>query len=236
MRANFVGRSIVSAITQTPASGPFTPVTTPPMSSPSMGTAPRADCWALSVTAEPAQTAAIAIATTPRYSAFFIFMAPLLSGKAAGQRPGDSARPLWLDRRHSLVETDARRRRDGRDAAADLPGSPDRAGHDVTRARRSGRGRAGPDHPDPADGYAKRGRSSVRHPARWPAAPGDVAPAGGHRSVPARHGIPALRARAAGRHPGGFPRGLGPARRAQRARHERRAGRSADDRAILRAL
>src|SRR5262245_34773375 len=32
MRANLVGRSLVSAITHTPASGPFDPVTTPPMS------------------------------------------------------------------------------------------------------------------------------------------------------------------------------------------------------------
>src|SRR5215218_1133221 len=32
MRTNFVGRSFVSAITHTPASGPFGPVTTPPMS------------------------------------------------------------------------------------------------------------------------------------------------------------------------------------------------------------
>src|SRR5262245_61961844 len=32
MRANLVGRSLVSAITHTPASGPLVPVTTPPMS------------------------------------------------------------------------------------------------------------------------------------------------------------------------------------------------------------
>src|SRR5215510_4279692 len=40
-----VGRSRVSAITQTPASGPRPPVTTPPMSSGSMATAPP-PCWA----------------------------------------------------------------------------------------------------------------------------------------------------------------------------------------------
>jgi hypothetical protein len=34
-----VGSSVVSAITQTPASGPFGPVTTPPMSSASVLTA-----------------------------------------------------------------------------------------------------------------------------------------------------------------------------------------------------
>ena len=33
MRTNFVGRSEVSAMTQTPASGPAGPVTAPPMSS-----------------------------------------------------------------------------------------------------------------------------------------------------------------------------------------------------------
>src|SRR5882757_1097903 len=32
MRANFVGNSVVSAITQTPASGPDAPTTVPPMS------------------------------------------------------------------------------------------------------------------------------------------------------------------------------------------------------------
>jgi hypothetical protein len=43
--ANLVGRSVVSAITQTPASGPLALVTTPPMSSLSMRTA--ALCWLL---------------------------------------------------------------------------------------------------------------------------------------------------------------------------------------------
>src|SRR6185503_5301378 len=36
--ANLVGSSVVSAITQTPASGPLGPVTVPPISSPSMAT------------------------------------------------------------------------------------------------------------------------------------------------------------------------------------------------------
>src|SRR5262245_42587875 len=45
MRANFVGSSVVSAITHTPASGPLGPVTTPPMSSLSMATSAAA-CWA----------------------------------------------------------------------------------------------------------------------------------------------------------------------------------------------
>src|SRR5262249_11521318 len=44
--ANLVGKSSVSAITQTPASGPFGPRTTPPMSSPSMATWSLPPCWA----------------------------------------------------------------------------------------------------------------------------------------------------------------------------------------------
>ena len=40
MRANLVGSSVVSAITHTPASGPFALVTVPPMSSGSMATGP----------------------------------------------------------------------------------------------------------------------------------------------------------------------------------------------------
>src|SRR6185369_6774327 len=78
MRANRVGSSVVSAITQTPASGPAGPVTTPPMSSPSMRGAPLPACWAPSVTTEPAQARAIAIATTTRYRPCFLVMAPLL--------------------------------------------------------------------------------------------------------------------------------------------------------------
>ena len=43
MRTNFVGSSEVSAMTQTPASGPFALVTVPPISSPSIAT--RWSCW-----------------------------------------------------------------------------------------------------------------------------------------------------------------------------------------------
>src|SRR6187455_997024 len=45
MRTNRTGKSRVSAITHTPASGPFGPVTTPPMSSASIATS-AAGCWA----------------------------------------------------------------------------------------------------------------------------------------------------------------------------------------------
>jgi hypothetical protein len=44
IRANFVGSAAVSAITQTPASGPFGPVTTPEMSSGSAGIAVETFC------------------------------------------------------------------------------------------------------------------------------------------------------------------------------------------------
>src|SRR5256885_5350132 len=47
MRANLVGVSVVSAITHTPASGPFELVTTPPMSSGSIATVGALLCCAL---------------------------------------------------------------------------------------------------------------------------------------------------------------------------------------------
>src|SRR5687768_4701471 len=71
MRTNFVGRSVVSAITQTPASGPLGPVTTPPMSSASMRTA-AAVFWALMLPAEAARNAPKATATMPRYRTRFV--------------------------------------------------------------------------------------------------------------------------------------------------------------------
>src|SRR5437879_3256454 len=61
MRMKRTGRSRVSAITQTPASGPFGPVTTPPMSSLSMATA----CCACNEAGATQPTAAIPIAATP---------------------------------------------------------------------------------------------------------------------------------------------------------------------------
>src|SRR5262249_12136726 len=79
MRANFVGSSVVSAITHTPASGPLGPVTTPPMALPSMRTAPPAPCWALSVRTEPAHTPTIATIDAHIHSARLVRMALLLS-------------------------------------------------------------------------------------------------------------------------------------------------------------
>src|SRR6266705_4204387 len=54
--ANFVGRSLVSAITHTPASGPFELVTTPPMSSASIATAAPLLCCASTPVKEAART------------------------------------------------------------------------------------------------------------------------------------------------------------------------------------
>src|SRR6185312_5168242 len=66
MRAKRVGRSWVSAITQTPASGPFGPVTTPPMSLPSITTA-AAWGWARRPPGCPRRAAATTAEARPRY-------------------------------------------------------------------------------------------------------------------------------------------------------------------------
>src|SRR5436189_4210561 len=77
--ANFVGRSLVSAMTQTPASGPFAPVTTPAMS---FAPALPVPC----VLRQAVRSAARALATTPKYKIFLIFMNPPLD--AAEGRDG----------------------------------------------------------------------------------------------------------------------------------------------------
>ncbi len=65
---------MVSAITQTPASGPFAPVTTPPMSSLSMATA----VWALNRAGAAASKEARPIAATVKYSLALSLMDALL--------------------------------------------------------------------------------------------------------------------------------------------------------------
>src|SRR6266478_1459391 len=69
---NLVGRSVVSAITQTPASGPFVLVTTPPISSLSMRTT--VSCWLLSWRGHEAKKAAIPTATIPKDNSLLVFM------------------------------------------------------------------------------------------------------------------------------------------------------------------
>ena len=69
---NRVGRSVVSAITQTPASGPFALVTTPPISSLSMLT--DVPCWLLSWLGHEARKAAMPTATIPKYTSFLVIM------------------------------------------------------------------------------------------------------------------------------------------------------------------
>jgi hypothetical protein len=76
MRTNFVGRSAVSAMTQTPASGPFGPVTTPPMSSASMGTLGGGD-WRAPVM-ETARMTRHPIANRPAFALRNVFMVGLL--------------------------------------------------------------------------------------------------------------------------------------------------------------
>src|SRR5258705_13673190 len=80
MRMKRTGRSRVSAITQPPASGPFGPVTTPPMSSLSMVTA----CCACNEAGATQPTTAIPIAATPVKRILRIVM-PLA---VDGPRPG----------------------------------------------------------------------------------------------------------------------------------------------------
>src|SRR6516165_10057227 len=60
--ANLVGRSVVSAITQTPASGPFGPLTTPPISLSPMVTPAGAVCGAASCADERVSNKAAPIA------------------------------------------------------------------------------------------------------------------------------------------------------------------------------
>src|SRR5882672_3084351 len=69
--ANFVGRSVVSAITQTPASGPLGPVTTPPMSPAAALPVP----WVLR---QAVRSAARTAAAMPTYKIFLVFMNPPL--------------------------------------------------------------------------------------------------------------------------------------------------------------
>src|SRR5215470_6610792 len=97
MRANLVGRSVVSAITQTPASGPFDPLTTPPMSSASIATCGAALlCWAAAGAAVPVRysakaAAAKALAATPDCNLLVVFIPSSLlvspdvtTGRSAG--------------------------------------------------------------------------------------------------------------------------------------------------------
>src|SRR5258705_10925416 len=92
MRMKRTGRSRVSAITQTPASGPFGPVTKPPMSSLSMGNA----CCACNEAGATQPTTAIQLAATPVKRILRIVM-PLA---VDGTRPG-----LAVDGEGEILET-----------------------------------------------------------------------------------------------------------------------------------
>src|SRR5262245_50922334 len=89
MRAIFVGRSVVSAITQTPASGPFVLVTTPPISSLSMrGALP--PC-AVALVIDTARNAASARPSTPRDKVRLFIVAPSCLFLRLRQRRGSRA-------------------------------------------------------------------------------------------------------------------------------------------------
>src|SRR5215472_11113073 len=84
--ANLVGRSVVSAITQTPASGPFGPLTTPPRSLSPTVTPAGAVCCAASCAGERVSNSAAPIAAPPKCRLAF----GLIDGSSFGlvsQRP-----------------------------------------------------------------------------------------------------------------------------------------------------
>src|SRR6266540_638263 len=76
---NRVGRSVVSAITQTPASGPDALVTTPPRSASPTVTPGGADCWALSCAPEMESSAATTTAANDNVAAFLMSFLPTSS-------------------------------------------------------------------------------------------------------------------------------------------------------------
>src|SRR5262249_2775250 len=76
--AIFVGSSVVSAITQTPASGPFGLVTTPPRSLSPIAGAGSAFCCALSCVGMAARSAATPAVIIVRNDRFFVLMSPIL--------------------------------------------------------------------------------------------------------------------------------------------------------------
>src|SRR5262245_21939969 len=95
-----VGRSVVSAITQTPASGPLGLVTTPPRSLSPMLTAAGAGACALTCAGGAPRSATIAIAATLKDRPVLMVMtAPPVSFSATpvGSRPGGS--PISMHKR-----------------------------------------------------------------------------------------------------------------------------------------
>src|SRR5207253_9414316 len=98
---NLVGSSVVSAITQTPASGPLAPVTTPPISSASMRTAPPLFCCAVSPTGHGAKRRATPSTTKLNDNRFFGFIFPSLAYFAlSASHILFPSRPSWLKSSH----------------------------------------------------------------------------------------------------------------------------------------
>ncbi len=79
---NLVGRSVVSAITQTPGSGPFALVTTPPMSSLPIETASPVDCCAFNPPSDATRITPAAMSPN-RYKTLLLMVSHLLRGRMA---------------------------------------------------------------------------------------------------------------------------------------------------------
>src|SRR5262249_15619880 len=77
--ANVVGRSVVSATPQPPASGPLALVTTPPRSLSPIRTASAVFCWAHSQAGAAIHSTAMLTASRPKYNPLDVLMSPLLS-------------------------------------------------------------------------------------------------------------------------------------------------------------
>src|SRR5262245_34552454 len=110
--ANLLGRSVVSAITHTPASGPKRLVTTPPMAEaliwmPDATAAPAAGgaaaCWALIGTGE-LTAAAITSAATPDSKTLAVLMFSSPGARAVARNAG----PDWLPRLRLPLHDDLR--------------------------------------------------------------------------------------------------------------------------------
>src|SRR5215208_7068666 len=91
---NRVGVSVVSATTQTPASGPFGPLTTPPISSASMATtaapAPRCSAWVQVVDSAKMPATPSAVNAPKAHDATLVVFTPLIARSTERDESGAS--------------------------------------------------------------------------------------------------------------------------------------------------
>src|SRR5262252_9771994 len=125
-----VGRSVVSAITHTPASGPFGPVTTPPMSVAPTLTA--AGVWAFAGACAPRANVR-ATAATPQYRLSLIVMSTSTLGLCCADGPAKRNNNA-LPQRYGLISILRHPRRQSRSnamaaATAQINDITDRDGH-----------------------------------------------------------------------------------------------------------